>query len=368
MSSELLRIGIVGASPTGSWGTYAHIPALSGLPDFQITAVCNARLDTATSTSQRCGARHSFDDPRRLAECPDVDAVAVCVRVPRHAAIVEAALQAGKHVYCEWPLARDVAEASKLLELAREKRVTHMVGLQARQSPVLRHVRRLLDDGAIGAIHACSLTHSVPWFFGPDPQGSYAYLLDRSSGAHFLSIPGGHSIDALCHLVGEFQTLSAVVEKVTFGVGDAATAGQTSANQILVSGVLTNGAVANIRLQGAPAPGTGVRLEINGSKGDLLVTSAAGARGIQMADLQLFRTVGVGELQRVELPEDAWQVPTALRSGPALNVSRAYLEFRAAITQGRPASPDFAAALARHQTLDCIELAADEGRRVELAA
>jgi predicted dehydrogenase len=87
-----------------------------------------------------------------------------------------------------------------------------------------------------------------------------------------------------------------------------------------------------------------------------------------MGDLQLFRTVGVGELQRVELPEEAWQVPTSLRSGPALNVGRAYLEFRAAITQGRPASPDFAAALARHHTLDCIERAANEGRRVELAA
>jgi predicted dehydrogenase len=366
MPSESLRVGIVGASPGGSWGTFAHIPALTRLPGFSVSAVCNAHRETATATAQRCGAQHVFEDARRLAEHRDVDAVAICVRVPMHKELVEVALDAGKHVYCEWPLARSSAEAETLLKLARDKRVVHMVGLQARQSPVLRHARELIDAGSIGAVHACALTHSVPWFFGPDPNSTYAYLLDRSSGAHFLSIPGGHSIDTLCHMLGEFRTLTAVVAKIDFRLDDAATANQTSPNQILVAGTLVNGVVASVRLQGAPAFGTGMRLEINGSKGDLLITSAVGARGIQMGDLQLHRTVGVGELQPVEIPDQAWQVPAALRTGPALNVARAYLEFRDAITQGREATPDFSAALARHRTLDAVELAAREGCRVTL--
>jgi predicted dehydrogenase len=366
MSSDVLRIGIVGASPDGSWGTFAHIPALTHLPGFQVTAVCNARRDSAARTAQRCGAHHVFDDARRLAEHPEVDAVAVCVRVPLHKELVEVALDAGKHVYCEWPLARSSAEAETLLHLARDKRIVHMVGLQARQSPVLRHARKLIDAGSIGAVQACTLIHSAPWFFGPDPNSPYAYLLDRSSGAHFLSIPGGHSIDAVCHMLGEFRTLTAVAAKADFGMDDAATAGQTSANQISVAGTLVNGVVASVRLQGAPAFGTGIRLEISGSKGDLLITSAAGVRGIQMGDLQLHHTVGVGELQPVEVPEEAWQVPAALRSGPALNVARAYLEFRDAIRAGREATPDFAAALVRHRTLDAVELAAREGCRVTL--
>jgi len=81
----------------------------------------------------------------QLAEHPDVDAVAICVRVPKHKELVEVALAAGKHVYCEWPLARSSEEAQMLLELARDKRVVHMVGLQARQSPVLLHARKLID-------------------------------------------------------------------------------------------------------------------------------------------------------------------------------------------------------------------------------
>ena len=241
-----------------------------------------------------------------------------------------------------------------------------MVGLQARQSPVLLHARRLIDDGAIGAVHACALTHSVPWYFGPDPHSSFAYLLSRASGAHFLSIPGGHSIDALCHFLGEFKTLSSIVAKIDLGVDDAATAQQTSANQIVISGELVGGAIASIRLQGAPAFGTGVRLEINGSKGDLLITAAPGARGIQMGDLQLNRSVGLGEVQAVELPEESWGVPPALRSGPALNVARAYLEFLESIRQGREARPNFAAALARHRTLDAVERAARAHARVAL--
>ena len=366
MTSQPLRIGIVGASPAGSWGTFAHIPALTELPGFKLSAVCNARRDTAATTAQRCGAPHVFDDPRQLAEHPEVDAVAICVRVPMHKELVEAAVHAGKHVYCEWPLARSSEEAEMLLKVARDRRVTHMVGLQARQSPVLRHARSLIDAGFIGAVHSCTLTHSVPWFFGPDPNSTYAYLLDRSSGAHFLSIPGGHSIDIVCHMLGEFRTLTAVVAKVDFGVDNAATAGQTSPNQIVVAGTLVNGIVACVRLQGSPAFGTGVRLEINGSKGDLLITSAAGVRGIQMGDLQLNRTTGVGELQQVEIPEEEWGVPVALRSGPALNVARAYLEFRDAIVRNRQATPNFADALARHRTLDAVEFAAGAGSRVTL--
>ena len=339
---------------------------MSGLSGFEVAAICNAHHDSAVATAQRCGAKHAFTDARRLAEQRDVDAVAICVRVPEHRELVQIALAAGKHVYCEWPLACSSDEAESLLKLARERGVVHMVGLQARQSPVLLHARRLLDEGAIGAVHACSLTHSVPWYFGPDPNSAHAYLLSRSSGAHFLSIPGGHSIDALCHFLGEFHTLSSIVAKRDFGVDDAATAQQTSSNQIVIAGELVGGVVASIRLQGAPAFGTGVRLEINGSKGDLLVTSAPGARGIQMSDLQLHRSIALGEVQVVGLPEAAWGVPPALRTGPALNVARAYLEFREAIRQGREATPSFAAALARHRSLDAVEHAARAHCRVAL--
>src|SRR3546814_16082888 len=87
-----------------------------------------------------------------------------------------------------------------------------MVGLQARNSPVLAYVRDLIADNAIGTVRSAGLTHSVDWISQPFP--SITYLEDRSSGAHFLSIPGGHSIDALCWLLGEYEKLRSEESRV----------------------------------------------------------------------------------------------------------------------------------------------------------
>src|SRR3546814_18205361 len=117
-----------------------------------------------------------------------------------------------------------------------------MVGLQARNSPVLAYVRDLIADNAIGTVRSAGLTHSVDWISQPFP--SITYLEDRSSGAHFLSIPGGHSIDALCWLLGESEKLSATV---TTAVTDVEVVGtgerikRNSADQILVAGELKRG-------------------------------------------------------------------------------------------------------------------------------
>src|SRR3546814_5171378 len=98
---------------------------------------------------------------------------------------------------------------------------------------------------------SAGLTHSVDWISQPFP--SITYLKDRSSGAHFLSIPGGHSIDALCWLLGEYEKLSATVKTAVTEVEVVGTTGErikrTSADQILVAGELKSGVVASVRLR-----------------------------------------------------------------------------------------------------------------------
>ncbi len=359
-----LRVGVIGANLQGSWGAWAHLPALAALDDLEAVAVATSQLASAQATARQFGIAHAFDDPRALAEHPDVDVVAVCVRVPAHRELVMLALDAGKHVYCEWPLGRDTAEAQALHSAAAAAGKLHMVGLQARSSPVLAHVRDLIADGAIGTVRSAGLTHSSDWISQPYP--SMTYLQDRSSGAHFLSIPGGHSIDALCWLLGEFDTLSAVVktsmtEVEVAGTGERIT--RTSADHVLVGGELAGGVVASVRLSGAASPGTGIRLEISGDKGDLVISAGAGGRGIQMSDLRLQKTIGMAEYADVEVPEHYFSVPPTLRSGPPLNVGEAYLQLAAAIAGKRGISPDFGDAVARHRTLDRVEAAARTGQR-----
>jgi predicted dehydrogenase len=104
------------------------MPALQALPDFEVVAVHTTRQDSADAAARHYGVPLAFADPVKLAQHPDVDLVTVCVKVPDHHDPVMAAIDAGKHVYCEWPLGRDTQEAERLLSAAERKGVRHAVG------------------------------------------------------------------------------------------------------------------------------------------------------------------------------------------------------------------------------------------------
>jgi predicted dehydrogenase len=96
-----IRIGVIGATPSRGWGTAAHLPALQALEEFEVTAVSTTKLSTARATAEVFGVRHAFADDE-LVSCPEVDAVAITVKVPEHDRLIRAALAAGKHVFSEW--------------------------------------------------------------------------------------------------------------------------------------------------------------------------------------------------------------------------------------------------------------------------
>jgi len=96
-----IRIGIIGATPARGWGTAAHLPALAALEEFEVTAVSTTRLTTARATAEVFAVPLAFADDDELVSHPDVDAVAITVKVPEHDRLVRAALAAGKHVFSE---------------------------------------------------------------------------------------------------------------------------------------------------------------------------------------------------------------------------------------------------------------------------
>src|SRR5712672_2964598 len=130
MAIERIRVGIIGANMRYGWGRDAHIPALSALPQFEITAVSTSRQETADETARHFRVPHAFADPYKMVQHPDVDLVAICVRVPSHHQLGMAALHAGKHLYCEWPLAATTEQAQQMRDSAFRNGVHHMVGLQ----------------------------------------------------------------------------------------------------------------------------------------------------------------------------------------------------------------------------------------------
>ena len=147
---KALRLGIAGANPERGWFRDAHFPALSALPGLAIHAVSARTQEIADAARAEFGAQAAYADSLAMARDPDVDVVAVTVKVPEHRAIVLAALAAGKHVYCEWPLGRDLAEAEEMAAAARVAGTHAAVGLQGGNAPAVRHAAMLVREGAIG--------------------------------------------------------------------------------------------------------------------------------------------------------------------------------------------------------------------------
>ncbi|MBV8054666.1 MAG: Gfo/Idh/MocA family oxidoreductase, partial [Deltaproteobacteria bacterium] len=267
MAISKIRVGIIGANVHYGWGSSAHIPALKGLPDFEITAVCTSRQETADETARHFNIPFAFHDPARLVQHPNVDLVSICVRVPFHHQLGMAALEAGKHLFCEWPLAATTEQARQMLDLAERKGVRHMVGLQARGAPALNRVRDLIAEGYIGKPLSCTMIAATPnW--GSEFTSSRAYLADRSTGATLMTIPGGHSIDALCFCLGEFKEVSSIVatqRRQVKNTDTGETLQMTSPDQVMLNGVLENGALTSVHIKGGTANGIGFLFEIQGT-------------------------------------------------------------------------------------------------------
>src|SRR6266705_809376 len=251
-------VGIIGVSPVWGWAATAHIPALRALPDYESRALSARSAESARAVGQVFRVGAVFSDHQQLVIQPDIDVVAVTVKVPHHRELVSAALAAGKAVYCEWPLGRDLEDARAMAALAAEKGVRTVVGLQARQAPAIQFVQELLNDGYVGEVLSTTMVGlSIPGDVVGQPN---AYMLDKTSGANLLTISVGHSLDILNHVLGDFVDLSAVSDLRRPRITIEETRQQivkTAADQIAVIGTLTSGATASIHVREAGAVVTG---------------------------------------------------------------------------------------------------------------
>src|SRR2546430_15634242 len=113
-----LGFGIIGVSPTRGWAATAHIPALHALPNYEIRALSARSAESARAAGEVFGVGTVFSDHVQLVTQPDIDVVAVTVKAPHHRELGSAALAAGKAVYCEWPLGRDLDDPRAMAALA----------------------------------------------------------------------------------------------------------------------------------------------------------------------------------------------------------------------------------------------------------
>jgi predicted dehydrogenase len=363
--ADKIRLGLIGASVSGTWSSRSHLPAVRASTEVELTAVCTTKADSAEAARRAYGARLAFDDYRKMVASPEIDAVAVVVRVPSHYAPTKAALEAGKHVYCEWPLGRTTAEAVELATLAKAKGLVTAVGLQARVNPAIMHMKEQVEAGFVGdvlAVHVCLMREGVL-----SRPSNRTWQRDAELGANTLTIAAGHTVDAMRFVAGDFARLSAVVATEAtqwLDTGTETLLDVTSPDNVLISGRLANGAVASVHIGAIPFAGSGYRMEIYGRDGTLV---AMGEDSPQLGKVVLHGAKRGNTLAPIPVPQRFTVAAPATPSGEAGNVGQMYTLFARSIRGSQSQLPSFATAVDLHRLVDAIKQASDDGREVKFA-
>ena len=287
-SAGELRVAMVGyafmgAAHSQAWRTAPRFFDLPLTPRLHVLGGRDAAAVTAAAS--RLGWDQTETDWRRIVERDDVDLVDVCTPGDTHAEIAIAALEAGKHVLCEKPLANTVEEAEAMAaaaERAAERGVRSMVGFTYRRVPAIALARQLVAQGRIGQVRHVRAQYLQDWLTDPDSPLTWR-LQKEKAGSGALGDIGAHIIDLTQHITGQVLTgVSAVMETfvterpLPTSAGALRGTGGTERGPVTVD----DAAVFTARFSGG-ALGTfeatrfatgrknAIRVEVNGSAGSL---------------------------------------------------------------------------------------------------
>ena len=216
---ERPKIGPIGIALIGYGGigrvhaqAYRALPFHYGLPSehIRIVGVATAHQESAQRAAQELGCELWSDDYRTLLERQEVDMIDCMTPNTQHHQVVCAAAQAGKHVYCEKPLALTVGEAEEMLQAVVAARVRHQMTFNFRFFPALQRAKQLIEEGRIGRIFSFHGRYFRPSYI--DPQRPMSWRLQKKYGGGALTDIGSHIIDIVAWLLGPIDSIYATLE------------------------------------------------------------------------------------------------------------------------------------------------------------
>ncbi|RWF47591.1 MULTISPECIES: Gfo/Idh/MocA family oxidoreductase [unclassified Mesorhizobium] len=358
-----IGIGIVGASSRRGWVGVAHLPALRGLDAFEIRGVSTTRQETADATARALGAGLAFDNHRDLVSRPEIDLVVVGVKVTEHHEIASDAIARGKHVYCEWPLGRNLTEAIDLERKAAKAGVKTIIGLQGHFSPAVHLARDLIGQGFIGEPVSTNIRGFAPddvWAGRMDPH--YEFMAHKNNGATLQAVVLGHALEMLVSVLGEVDALSAQlkIRGEVIRLSDGQPVPADMPEEVLVNATVDRGVAASIHYSAGPSRGRDFVWEIRGREGSLVLEARSGYAN--MADLAISGQRGSDGFAPIAIPQ-AYRHRIDGLAGPPANVARLYAQLARDLASGTALVPDFATAVRRHRVIDAIERADETGER-----
>jgi predicted dehydrogenase len=151
LANKKIGIGIIGS---GGIAQNAHLPGYTAIPDLcEVVALADINPEAAQKSSEKFNVKHVFEDYRKLLELPEVDAVSVCTPNYLHMEPTLLALQAGKHVLCEKPIAMNAGEAKQMVDAANAAGKKFQVGYNMRFAPTNQLLKKYVDAGDLGEIY-----------------------------------------------------------------------------------------------------------------------------------------------------------------------------------------------------------------------
>ena len=370
-----LRVGMVGYGFMGK----AHSQAWRNAPRFfdlplrpELTALCGRDSAAVASAAETYGFAGWETDWRRLIARDDIDVVDICTPGDTHAEIAIAALEAGKHVLCEKPLANTVEQGREMVaaaERAKERGRFAMVGFNYRRVPALALARQMIADGRLGTLYQVRAQYLQDWIV--DPEFPLVWRLQaEKAGSGALGDLGAHSIDLAQHLTGQrISGVSALLETLIperplpgaySGLSAAAGAGRGSVtvdDAALFTARFEGGAIGVFEAtRFATGHKNAMRIEVSGSLGSLSFDFEA-MNELSYYDATLdpevagFRRILVTEPGHPYLA--AWWPPGHV-IGYEHTFTHEIKDFVEAVASGVPPEPSFAAGLQTQLVLAAV--------------
>src|SRR4051794_12734389 len=374
-----LGIGLIGYAFMGAAHSQAwrSAPRFFDLPlDPQLNVLCGRNAEAVRAAATKLGWKETETDWRKLLDRDDVQLIDVCTPGDSHAEIAIAALEAGKHVLCEKPLANTVAEAEAMTaaaEAAKANGIRSMVGFTYRRVPAIGLARQLVAEGKLGTIRHVRAQYLQDWI--ADPAAPMSWRLEKDkAGSGALGDIGAHIVDLTQYITGQRLTgVSAMLE--TFvkerplpaaggtlsGVGGEGTGTVTVDDAAVFLGRFTGGALASFEAtRFALGRKNAIRIEINGSDGSLAfdfedMNVLEFFDGTEPAETAGFRRILVTEPGHPYV--SAWW-PAGHGLGYEHGFTHQVVDLVTAIAKNEDPAPSFADGLQVQRVLDAVERSA----------
>jgi predicted dehydrogenase len=210
-----LNIGLVGYGGIGRVHAMAYRDLLFhyDLPAsaVRVVGVATTRPETAQQAAQQIGCDFWTDDYRKLIERDDIDVIDCCTQNNAHEAVVVAAARAHKHIYCEKPLALNVAEGQRMVEAVQAAGVNSQMTFHFRFYPAMLRARQLIEEGFVGRIFSFRARYYRASYINPDKPLSWRQQKDVAGGGALFDL-GSHILDLVYYLLGDFGSVQAVLD------------------------------------------------------------------------------------------------------------------------------------------------------------